>query len=191
MTIYNKLHGRKLSYTAKKIAEEIKIGATGMKKILISFIFVLNVLICFAKPTSQKSTIVSGKDFYFVNLAYKDYSSQLGNIFKQDKEKVDEYIEYLKSLKEKYPEPLSFEDLFMMPPFERYDYSMLEEYESVSEEEFRDKVFDDLTTYKFRITYGEKTVTVYMYIDNPSVRGGDAEYTFDYDGVLLNKEYGK
>ena len=43
----------------------------------------------------------------------------------------DEYIEYLKSLKEKYPEPLSFQDLIMMPPVERYDYSMFEEYESI------------------------------------------------------------
>lgn len=146
---------------------------------------------CFAESKQSKPSIISGNDFFFINLAYKDYSSQSRIIFKQDKEKVDEYIEYLKSLREEYPEPLSMQDLIQLPPLKRYDYSMLEEYESVSEKEFRDKAFSDLATYKFEITYEEKTVTIYMYIDKPNVRGGNAKYIFDYNGCILNKEYGK
>ena len=36
----------------------------------------------------------------------------------------------------------------------------------------------------------EKTVEVYMFIDKSSVRGGDAEYIFDYDGNIISKKFG-
>ncbi len=145
-----------------------------------------------AKEKDFMSESVSGRDFYFANLAYQDFSSQLWNVFIQDTKRTDEYIEYLKSLKEKYCRALTFEDLILMSPKERHDYQSLRELESSSsEEEYRKTYFANLFEYKFVIRYEEETVNVYFFIDNPSVRGGDAEYVFDYNGSLISKKYGK
>lgn len=141
---------------------------------------------------NDEAVVISGRDFYFANLAYKDYSSRSsGHIFRQDKERVDDYINYLKELKEKYDIPMPMEEVSKMPRNERYDYFVLETFESVSEEDFRNRSFKDLNDFKFEITYGKESVKVYMYIDRPSVRGGDAEYIFDYDGNIISKKYGK
>ena len=83
------------------------------------------------------------------------------------------------------------EEVSKMPRNERYDYFVLETFESVSEEDFRNRSFKDLNDFKFEITYGKESVKVYMYIDRPSVRGVDAEYIFDYDGNIISKKYGK
>ncbi len=150
-----------------------------------------NTVLCFGKGNDASSICVSGRDFYFANLAYKEYSSHSGHIFKQDKESVEKYIKHLESLKEKYDIPMPMDEVLKMPREERYDYFVLEAYESVSEEDFRNKSFKDLNDFKFDINYSKENVKVYMYIDKPSVRGGDAEYIFDYDGNIISKRYGK
>lgn len=165
-----------------------------MKKIIVLFFMIINCFLTFAKDTSENSINIAGKDFYFANLAYKDYSSQAKIIFRQDKDRVNERIEYLKSLSKKYDSSLpekTFQELIQMPPEERYDYISMKDYESVSEEDYRNHSFKDLYEYKFQIKYNEQTVEVYMHIDRPSVRGGDAEYVFDYDGNIISKIYGK
>ena len=163
-----------------------------MKKILILFLMIVSGVLCFAKDSNTNVTSVSGMDFYFASLAYKDYSSRSNDhIFKQDKERVDDYINHLNELKEKYDIPMSMEEVSKMPRNDRYDYFVLETFVSVSEEDFRNRNFKDLNDFKFEITYDKESVKVYMYIDRPSVRGGDAEYFFDYDGNIISKKYGK
>ena len=164
-----------------------------MKRKIILILMILNCFLAFAKDTSEQTANISGKDFYFAYLAYKDYSSQPKIIFRQDKDRVNDRIEHLKSLSEKYDGSLpekSFQELIQMPPEERYDYLSMKEFESVSEEDYRSHSFGDINEYKFRIKYNEKTVEVYMFIDKSSVRGGDAEYIFDYDGNIISKKFG-
>ena len=163
-----------------------------MKKILILFLMIASGVLCFAKDSNTNVVSVSGKDFYFANLAYKDYSSRSnGHIFKQDKDRVDDYINHLNELKEKYDIPMPMEEVAKMPRNDRYDYFVLETFVSVPEEDFRNRNFKDLNDFKFEITYEKESVKVYMFIDRPSVRGVDAEYIFDYDGNIISKKYGK
>lgn len=162
-----------------------------MKKILILFLMIVSGVLCFAKDSNTNVTSVSGMDFYFASLAYKDYSSRSNDhIFKQDKERVDGYINHLKELKEKYDVPMPMEKVQKLSREERYDYFGLETFMSVPEEDFRNKSFKDLNDFKFEITYDKESVKVYMFIDRPSVRGGDAEYVFDYDGNIISRKYG-
>ena len=141
---------------------------------------------------NDEAVVISGMDFYFASLAYKDYSSRSNDhIFKQDKDRVDDYINHLNELKEKYDIPMPMEDVSKMPRNDRYDYFVLETFVSVPEEDFRNRNFKDLNDFKFEITYEKESVKVYMFIDRPSVRGGDAEYIFDYDGNIISKKYGK
>ncbi len=164
-----------------------------MKRMIILILMMLNCFLAFAKDSNGQTADVLGKDFYFAYLAFKDYSSQPKIIFRQDKDRVNERIEYLKSLSKKYDSSLpekSFQELIQMPPEERYDYLRMKEFESVSEEDYRSHSFCDINEYKFRIKYNEQTVEVYMFIDRPSVRDGDAEYIFDYDGNIISKKYG-
>ena len=70
-----------------------------MKRKIILILMILNCFLAFAKDTSEQTANVSGKDFYFAYLAYKDYSSQPKIIFRQDKDRVNDRIEHLKSLR--------------------------------------------------------------------------------------------
>ena len=162
-----------------------------MQKAAILILLVIQCVLCFAKEPSKKVTSVSGRDFYFASLAYKDFSSLPRVIFRQDKDRVDAYIKHLELLKGRYKIPLPKEELARLSRDERYDYFSLEVYVSVSEAEFRAKSFDDINDYTFKITYGKEQVEVYLFIDNPSTRGGDAEYIFDYDGNLISRKLGK
>ncbi|MBP5441916.1 MAG: hypothetical protein J6Y60_01610 [Treponema sp.] len=159
-----------------------------MKKSMICLFILLSCLFCFAEETPDKTVTVAGTDFYYVSLAYKDYSSR-GVIFKQDEESVDARINYLKSLKEKYKNPIPTKELGKLSREELKDYYSLQTFESVPEELYREKSFADINEYKFKVSYGKDTVKVYMYIDNPSVRDGDVTYIFDYDGNIISKDY--
>jgi len=161
-----------------------------MRKNILLVVLAVTYALCFAKGAVKKDSVVSGRDFYFVSLAYKEISSQQRPTFKQDKEHINEYIRYLEILKEKYTVPIPKAELRKLSREERRDYFALEEYLSVSEEDFKDKGFLDINEYKFDILYGEKNVEVYMYIDNPSVRDGDVKYVFDYDGNLISRQLG-
>ena len=162
-----------------------------IKKKITFAILILCCILCSAKDSPDMTVTVSGKDFYYASLAYKDYSSQGRIIFRQDKERVDARINYLKSIKEKYKIPMSRQELAELSREELYDYNAVKHFLSVPEELYREKSFSDLNEYKFEITYDKETVKVFMYIDNPSVRGGGATYIFDYDGNMVNKEYYK
>lgn len=162
-----------------------------MRKNIILILLGVYSFCSFASEDSSKSVTFTGTDFYYASLAYNDYSSRDGIIFKQDRERVDAYINHLKSLKGKYRIPMSRQELSELSREEINDYYALERFVSVSEEIFRDKSFGDINEYKFSITYGKENVEVYMYIDNPSVRGGDARYLFDYDGNIISRKYGR
>ena len=154
-------------------------------------ILIVSCFFSYAKDSPEKTASVSGTDFYYASLAYKDYSSRDKVIFRQDKDRVDERINHLKSIKDKYTIPMPRQKLAELSREELYDYYLLEDYVSVSEGLFREKNFADINEYKFEITYGKETVEVVVEIDKSNVRGGGATYIFDYDGNMINKEYYK
>ena len=162
-----------------------------IKKKITFAIMAFCCILCSAKDSPDRTVTVSGTDFYYASLAYKDYSSRDKVIFRQDKERVEERINHLKSIKDKYTIPMPRQKLAELSREELYEYYLLEDYVSVSEGLFREKNFADINEYKFEITYGKETVEVVVGIDKSNVRGGGATYIFDYDGNMINKEYYK
>lgn len=133
-----------------------------MKKSIICLFILLSCLLCFAEETPDKTVTVTGTDFYYIDLVYKDISSNKKPMFKQDKKHIDEYIDYLKSLKEKYKNPIPTKELGKLSREELKDYYSLQTFESVTEEMYREKNFADINECKFKISYGKDTVRVYM-----------------------------
>lgn len=142
---------------------------------------------------NDEAVVISGRDFYFANLAYKDFIEN--NLVKQEKEMVDNYMSHLEELS-KRENWNPFKDIANgnWSPDRRdelQEYIKVSEYVSSSWDDFIRRNSSDLYEYKFEITYEKESVKVYMFIDRPSVMGGDAEYIFDYDGNIISKKYGK
>jgi hypothetical protein len=168
-----------------------------MKRLFLFILLNCISVICFSGEETNlvqnDSAVISGRDFYFANLAYKDFIED--NMIKQEKAGLEEYLNYFEELsKRENWNPFEEMDKGEWGPERRQeilDYIKLQEYLSDSREDFIRHNFLDFYEYKFVVTYKEEIVEVYMFIDRPSVRGGDAEYVFDYDGNIISKRYGK
>ncbi len=159
-----------------------------MKKIIAALAIFLSCASCFSKETKSS---MSGKDFYFVNLAYQDMIENEQKIFIQDTQKVNERINHLEELSKRE----NWNPLDNIQPTEEWkkefqEYNELQFYLQSSKEDYIKNTFTDLSKYTFDITYSKDTVKVYFYIKSPSVRGGDATYLFDYDGNIIKKDFG-
>lgn len=169
-----------------------------MKKFIFFILFDCISMICFSEGKNNliqtnDSSVISGQDFYFANLAYKKFIEE--NMIKQEKDCLEKYLNYFEDLSKRENwnpfEEMDKGEWGRERRQEISDYIKLQEYLSCSREDFIRHNFLDFFEYKFVVTYNEQTVEVYMFIDRPSVRGGDAEYVFDYDGNIISKRYGK